>query len=143
MTCADCKLADMVGRRKAIMVGCVVFIIGGSIQTAAQGLSWMWGGRFLGENMTNLPHLVVKLTVHHPAGMGIGMLAMLAPLYQSEIAHPSIRGRLTTLQQFMLGIGAFIASFIGYGCFHGSDGGSKAWAWRVPLAIQIIRKFAL
>lgn len=29
----------------------------------------------------------------------------LAPLYQAEIAHPSIRGRLTTLQQFMLGIG--------------------------------------
>jgi hypothetical protein len=30
-------------------------------------------------------------------------------------AHPSIRGRLTTLQQFFLGIGAFVASFVGYG----------------------------
>ncbi|KAH7097624.1 general substrate transporter [Auriculariales sp. MPI-PUGE-AT-0066] len=112
-------LADTVGRRKAIIAGCIIFLIGGTIQTAAQGLSWMWGGRFL-------------------AGMGIGMLAMLAPLYQSEIAHPSIRGRLTTLQQFMLGIGAFIASFIGYGCFNGSNGGSTSWSWRVPLAIQMI-----
>lgn len=37
------------------------------------------------------------------AGFGIGMLSFLAPLYQSEIAAPSIRGRLTTLQQFFLG----------------------------------------
>lgn len=41
------------------------------------------------------------------AGMGLGMLAMLAPLYQAEIAHPSIRGRLTTLQQFMMGVRYF------------------------------------
>ncbi|KAG6853497.1 hypothetical protein C0991_003771 [Blastosporella zonata] len=63
------------------------------------------------------------------AGFGVGMMADLAPLYQArsfylalrqysnlklqaEIAHPSIRGRLTTLQQFMLGIGAFVASWI-------------------------------
>jgi MFS family permease len=39
------------------------------------------------------------------AGFSIGQLSFLAPLYQSEIAHPSIRGRLTTLQQFALGWG--------------------------------------
>lgn len=105
------SLADHVGRRRAILFGCLVFLLGGSIQAAAQNIHYMYGGRFL-------------------AGMGIGMLAMLAPLYQAEIAHPSIRGRLTTLQQFMLGIGALIASFIGYGCFHGLTGQAQ---WRVPL----------
>lgn len=92
-------------------MGCLVFLLGGGIQTGAQNIHYMYGGRFL-------------------AGMGIGMLAMLAPLYQAEIAHPSIRGRLTTLQQFMLGIGALIASFIGYGCFHGLTGQAQ---WRLPL----------
>ncbi|KAI0325330.1 general substrate transporter [Cubamyces sp. BRFM 1775] len=110
------SLADHVGRRRAILFGCLVFLLGGSIQAAAQNIHYMYGGRFL-------------------AGMGIGMLAMLAPLYQAEIAHPSIRGRLTTLQQFMLGIGALIASFIGYGCFHGLSGQAQ---WRVPLAIQLL-----
>ncbi|PSR76768.1 hypothetical protein PHLCEN_2v8220 [Hermanssonia centrifuga] len=110
------SLADWVGRRASILAGCVVFLIGGSIQTAAQNIHYMYGGRFL-------------------AGMGIGMLAMLAPLYQAEIAHPSIRGRLTTLQQFMLGIGALIASFIGYGCFHGLTGQAQ---WRLPLGIQLL-----
>lgn len=129
------NLADAIGRRKAIIVGTITFLIGGTIQTAAQNLSMVLGGRFV-------------------AGMGIGMLAMLAPLYQAEvrifqyrifviklsltsildqIAHPSIRGRLTTLQQFMLGIGALVASFIGYGCYHGLPG--KQAQWRIPLAM--------
>ncbi len=107
-------LADMVGRRVAILAGCIVFLLGGGIQAGAQNIHYMYGGRFL-------------------AGMGIGMLAMLAPLYQAEIAHPSIRGRLTTLQQFMLGIGALIASFIGYGCYHGLTGPAQ---WRVPLGMS-------
>ncbi|KAH9836374.1 general substrate transporter [Rhodofomes roseus] len=110
------SLADTIGRRLTILAGCIVFLIGGAIQTAAQNIGYMYGGRFL-------------------AGMGIGMLAMLAPLYQAEIAHPSIRGRLTTLQQFMLGIGSLIASFIGYGCYHGLTGQAQ---WRIPLGIQLL-----
>ena len=110
----------MVGRRLAILAGCIVFLLGGSIQAGAMNIHYMYGGRFL-------------------AGMGIGMLAMLAPLYQAEIAHPSIRGRLTTLQQFMLGIGALIASFIGYGCYHGLTGQAQ---WRIPLGMCFVLSYA-
>ncbi|KDQ49680.1 hypothetical protein JAAARDRAFT_616077 [Jaapia argillacea MUCL 33604] len=110
------SVADIFGRRRAILAGCMLFFLGGGLQCGAQSINYMYGGRFL-------------------AGMGIGMLAMLAPLYQSEIAHPSIRGRLTTLQQFMLGIGAFVASFIGYGMYHGTKGPIQ---WRLPLAIQLL-----
>jgi hypothetical protein len=31
---------------------------------------------------------------------------MLAPLYQSEIAHPRVRGRLTSMQQLFMGVSA-------------------------------------
>ncbi|KEP53333.1 MFS sugar transporter [Rhizoctonia solani 123E] len=109
-------IADAIGRRKAIVVGCIVFIIGGTLQTAAQSLRMMMAGRFL-------------------AGWGVGQLAHLAPLFQSEIAHSSIRGRLTTLQQFFLGIGAFIASFIGYGCYNRLHGTQAQW--RLPLGLQL------
>ena len=37
------------------------------------------------------------------------------PLYQAELAHPDIRGRVTALQQFMLGIGSLTAAWITYG----------------------------
>lgn len=61
---------------------------------------------------------------------------MLAPLYQSEIAHPSIRGRLTTLQQFFLGIGALCATVCVYGTSQNQKG--TAFEWRFPLALQIL-----
>jgi hypothetical protein len=40
---------------------------------------------------------------------------MIIPLYQAELCHPSIRGRVTALQQFMLGVGALVAAWISYG----------------------------
>lgn len=40
---------------------------------------------------------------------------MIIPLYQAELAHPDIRGRITALQQFMLGVGALAAAWISYG----------------------------
>lgn len=58
----------------------------------------MWGGRAI-------------------AGLGVGFLVMIIPVYQGEIAHPSIRGRVTALQQFMLGIGSFIAGWLSYGTY--------------------------
>jgi hypothetical protein len=40
---------------------------------------------------------------------------MIVPMYQAELCHPSIRGRVTALQQFMLGVGALSAAWISYG----------------------------
>jgi hypothetical protein len=45
----------------------------------------------------------------------VGFLVMIVPLYQAELAHPSIRGTITALQQFMLGIGALVAGWASYG----------------------------
>ncbi|KAJ6585908.1 general substrate transporter [Mycena capillaripes] len=109
--------ADLLGRRITIQIGAAVYIFGGALQTGAQNMDMMLAGRFF-------------------AGFGVGIMSDLAPLYQAEIAHPSIRGRLTTLQQFMLGIGAFVASWVTYGCSAGLTGHPSEW--RLPLGIQII-----
>lgn len=62
---------------------------------------------------------------------------MIIPLYQAELAHPSIRGRITALQQFMLGVGALAAAWISYGTYVGfaptNDG-----QWRTSLGIQVV-----
>ncbi|KAK7045192.1 MFS domain-containing protein [Favolaschia claudopus] len=109
--------ADYFGRRVTIQLGAAVYILGGALQTGARNMDMMLAGRFF-------------------AGFGVGIMSDLAPLYQAEIAHPSIRGRLTTLQQFMLGIGAFVASWVTYGCSAGLSG--HAAEWRIPLGIQIV-----
>jgi MFS family permease len=107
---------DYLGRRWTIAIGSIVFILGGALQTSAQGLSYLFSGRCF-------------------AGVGVGFLCMVIPLYQAEISHPSIRGRITALQQFMLGIGALVASWVSYGTFIGLETEAQ---WRVPLGIQLI-----
>ncbi|EXJ89391.1 hypothetical protein A1O3_02458 [Capronia epimyces CBS 606.96] len=108
---------DYLGRRWTIVVGCVVFCLGGGLQTGAETIHFLWAGRFL-------------------AGLGVGFLVMVIPLYQAELAHPSIRGRITALQQFMLGVGALVAAWISWGTYVHIKTSSAQW--RVPLGLQMI-----
>ncbi|KAJ5951168.1 Major facilitator superfamily domain general substrate transporter [Penicillium vulpinum] len=108
---------DYLGRRKTISVGCFVFTLGGGLQTGAKTIAYLYSGRLL-------------------AGFGVGFLTMMIPLYQAEICHPSIRGRVTALQQFMLGIGALCATWIGYGTYTGFAPTNSA-QWQLPLGLQI------
>ncbi|KAI5292127.1 hypothetical protein KEM52_006594, partial [Ascosphaera acerosa] len=110
-------LGDRAGRRGAIAVGATVFLLGGAVQTAAKTIHYLWGGRFV-------------------AGLGVGLLVMIVPLYQAELAHPKIRGRITSLQQFMLGIGALIAGWVGYGAYINFSDTNEA-QWRLPLGLQL------
>lgn len=98
-------VGDYLGRRWTIFLGALIFIVGGAFQTAAQNINWLYGGRTI-------------------AGLGVGFLVMIIPIYQGEIAHPSIRGRVTALQQFMLGIGSFVAGWLSYGTFSIQDTGA-------------------
>ncbi|KAK3675012.1 hypothetical protein LTR78_004945 [Recurvomyces mirabilis] len=111
-------VGDWLGRKYTIMLGALIFILGGGLQTGAQTLSYLYAGRAI-------------------AGLGVGFLVMIIPLYQAELAHPSIRGRVTALQQFMLGIGALVASWAAYGTYTGFAA-TDSKQWRVPLGIQII-----
>lgn len=109
------QLGDRLGRRATLSVGSLVFLVGGAVQTAAESLNYLYGGRFV-------------------AGLGVGILTMIVPLYQAELAHPSIRGRVNALVQFMLGIGSFLAAWITYGTYiHLPDSSGQ---WRIPLGIQ-------
>lgn len=107
-------LGDYTGRRATLTAGSLVFLVGGCIQTAAQTIDYLYAGRFL-------------------AGVGTGILVMIVPLYQAELAHPSIRGRINALVQFMLGIGSFLAAWITYGTLLHETTNAQ---WRIPLGIQ-------
>lgn len=58
-------VADKIGRRYGLMVSCVIFIIGALLQVASN----------------NIPVFAVGRCV---AGLGVGMLSTLVPLYQAE-----------------------------------------------------------
>ncbi|PYH89435.1 glucose transporter [Aspergillus ellipticus CBS 707.79] len=108
---------DRLGRRRTISIGCLIFCLGGGLQTGARNISYLYGGRFI-------------------AGLGVGFLTMIIPLYQAEICHPDIRGRVTALQQFMLGVGSLCAAWISYGTYIGFSDTNDA-QWQLPLGLQI------
>jgi len=109
---------DYFGRRLTILIGSIIFILGGGLQTGAQSLEYLYAGRVI-------------------AGIGVGFLVMIIPLYQAEIAHPSIRGSVTALQQFMLGIGALVASWTTFGT-NKNFADNDSMQWRLSLGIQVI-----
>ncbi|KAH6877121.1 general substrate transporter [Thelonectria olida] len=111
-------VGDRLGRKFTILIGACVFLIGGALQTGAQNINYLYSGRCL-------------------AGVGVGFLTMIVPLYQAELCHPSIRGRVTALQQFMLGVGALAAAWISYGTYIGFEAHDSR-QWRVSLGIQMV-----
>ena len=86
-------LGDKLGRKKALMVAGVTFVICSLITAFASGVAILVIGRFLG-------------------GIGIGLASLLSPLYIAEVAPPKIRGRLVGTNQLAIVSGIFIVYFV-------------------------------
>jgi MFS family permease len=80
---------DRYGRRKTIMIGALIALVGSILQGAAQNLAMILVGRII-------------------AGWAVGLLSMAVPVYQSECAHPKIRGLIVGLSQQMIGVGFIV-----------------------------------
>lgn len=84
-------MEDRLGRKIALMIGSVIFIIGGVVQTACFGsLDQFYVGRFV-------------------AGFGVGVMSMVCPTYASEIAPKEIRGRITGMFQIVVVVGVAVS----------------------------------
>ncbi len=109
------KVGDLIGRRRSILYGSLIFIVGGALQTFATGMPMMMLGRIT-------------------AGFGVGMLSTIVPVYQSEISPPHNRGKLACIE-FTGNIAGYAASvWVDYFCsFIEND-----WTWRLPLLMQVV-----
>jgi MFS family permease len=109
------KIGDMLGRRRTILYGALIFVIGGALQTFANGMTMMLIGRIT-------------------AGVGVGVLSTIVPVYQSEISPPHNRGKLACIE-FTGNISGYAASvWVDYACSYIRGD----WAWRVPLLMQCV-----
>jgi MFS family permease len=61
---------------------------------------------------------------------------MSVPVYQSECAHPKIRGLIVGLTQQMIGVGFIVSTWVGYGSSKVPP--TSAFSWRFPLGFQCI-----
>ncbi|KAK1691019.1 sugar transporter [Colletotrichum godetiae] len=119
-------IADALSRRWTILLANIIFLIGSIIQAASINVPMIFIGRFI-------------------AGVSIGQLSMVVPLYLSELAPPNLRGSLVALQQLGITVGIMVAFWLDYGTQHiGGTGDSQSpAAWRLPLALQCVPSMIL
>lgn len=125
------KLADVLGRRKVMILAAVLFLIGALVQGFAHE-QWLFVlARMMG-------------------GMAVGAASVLSPAYISEVAPAHIRGRMTTVQQIMIITGLTAAFVVNY--FLAASAGTstapywagiEAWRWMylmqaIPAAVFLV-----
>lgn len=112
-------LADRIGRKGAMALTAVLFIVGAGILTFAESYWVVLLGRFI-------------------SGIGVGTTSVISPLYLSEISPPHLRGRFVSIFQLMITIGILAAFTVNY--FFASQ---QLWPWMfafgiVPALVQLL-----
>ena len=104
--------SDVISRRWTIFVGAVIFTIGGALQGSATGM----------------PQLIIGRVV---AGLAVGTLSTIIPVYNAELSSPEVRGVMNTIFQLAITVGILLAFLLnlGFKSLH-------PYGWRLSLSIQ-------
>ncbi|KAL5343559.1 general substrate transporter [Aspergillus crustosus] len=108
-------LSDIFGRKKSIMIGALIWCVGSIIVCASQNIAMLIVGRVIN-------------------GFSVGICSAQVPVYISELAPPTKRGRLVGLQQWAITWGIMIMFYISYGTSYISG----TAAFRIPWGLQMI-----
>ncbi|PNY29049.1 glucose transporter rco-3 [Tolypocladium capitatum] len=109
-------VADRIGRKWTVIMGCVIYALGVVIQMVTSpdtALGPIVAGRLI-------------------AGLGVGFESAIVILYMSEICPRKVRGALVAGYQFCITIGIMLASCVVYG----TRNLTTTAVYRVPIAIQ-------
>ncbi len=130
------RLADVAGRRTVLLVSALFFLVSA------------WGSGIAGDTLTFVFYRIL-------GGLAVGAASVMAPAYISEIAPPSVRGRLSGIQQIAIifGLtGAFLAN-LAIARSAGSSlnpfwFGYEAWRWMfwmeiLPASVFFLALFAI
>jgi sugar porter (SP) family MFS transporter len=89
-------LSDRFGRSRNLVLAAALMLV----SAAASGL---------------VPNIWLLIIARWLGGLGVGISAMVCPLYISEISPTHLRGRLVTVFQFAITIGIMVALFNNFG----------------------------
>lgn len=107
-------LADGLGRRWCIFIGCFIILIGTAIQGSSHNRDQFMGGRFI-------------------LGFGAALASAAAPAYVVELAHPAYRGTMAGMYNNFWWLGNILAGWTTYGT---NEHIQSEWAWRIPTIVQ-------
>lgn len=109
-------IANTFGRRVGIIWGNVLFWIGVIVQMTA---TYTWYQVALGRWV---------------AGLGVGALSVMTPMYMSETGPRQIRGSMVSCYQLFITLGILVADCINYG----TEADDSARSWRIPMGIGYV-----
>ncbi|KAF8529690.1 general substrate transporter [Hysterangium stoloniferum] len=113
---AQALTTDRFGRKKSILIWTIIFTIGVAIQTGTvNSVAQITFGRFV-------------------AGLGVGALSAIVPLYNGEAAPKKIRGALLVLYQLQIITGIFLSYIFDLATHNIKNTAS----WKVPIGLQLV-----
>ncbi|KAF7785061.1 hypothetical protein Agabi119p4_1226 [Agaricus bisporus var. burnettii] len=115
-------VADYIGRKWGIIFATLVFCFGVALE--------------VGSNSVGIALLVVGRVF---AGLGVGLVSCLVPMYQSECSPKWIRGAIVSGYQWAITIGLLLAAVINDATKDRTDHSS----WQIPIAVEFVWAFAL
>ncbi|KAJ5395218.1 uncharacterized protein N7487_009521 [Penicillium crustosum] len=108
-------VTDIFGRKSAIQMGSIIWIIGSTLCSASQNVTMLIVGRFIN-------------------GFCVGICSAQVPVYVGELAPPHLRGLVMGAQQWAITWGVLIMFYISYG----SSFLTGPLAFRLPWGLQMI-----
>ena len=108
-------IGEWLGRKKTIMLGTSIMLIGAVLQVSAFGV----------------PQMIVARII---AGIGNGLNTATAPVWQAETSKATMRGKLVVVELVCNIAGFSLSNWITYGFSFASG----PIVWRFPIAFQIV-----
>ncbi|CAG85964.1 DEHA2C05214p [Debaryomyces hansenii CBS767] len=110
------KIADVYGRRIGLMFSMIIYVIGIIVQISASD-KWY--------------QIVVGRAI---AGLAVGTVSVLSPLFIGESAPKTLRGTLVCCFQLCITLGIFL----GYCTTYGTKTYTDSRQWRIPLGLCFV-----
>ncbi|KAF8325905.1 general substrate transporter, partial [Cantharellus anzutake] len=107
-------LGDLIGRKYGLISSCLIFSLGIGLQLST--------------------HWVTFIVGRVVAGLGVGAVSCLVPMYQSECSPKKLRGFIVGLYQFAISIGALLAAIV----LNATKDENSHSSWRTPIAVQFV-----
>ncbi|KAF2742853.1 general substrate transporter [Sporormia fimetaria CBS 119925] len=112
-------IGDKLGRRRAMILGAFIMIIGVIIQVTAIKPYQQTAQFIIGRTIT---------------GVGNGINTSTIPTYQAECAKTKNRGLLICIEGGVIAFGTLVAYWVNFGCSYGPPD----LTWRFPTAFQLV-----
>ncbi|KAF8240859.1 sugar transporter [Tricholoma matsutake] len=113
--------SDRFGRRGSILIWAAIFTVGVAIQTGTQ---------------RSVPQITIGRFI---AGLGVGALSAIVPLYNGETSPKALRGTFLVLYQLQIIVGIFLSYVFDLASHHLYSAAS----WRIPVGLQLVWGFVL